>query len=184
MVRLCGITTAQSWSLRIYIKENNMAKITGINHISFAVQDLDESIQSIKENFGGIVIVKFQSIEGKYIGAGVQLGDSQISFIQPTDETSFVAEFIKKKGLGIQHIGLEVDNIEEFVRQLEGKGIKVDKAGMRNEKFKEALVGPKTGFGVVLQLTQWRDGPMDLTPEGKERGMQKYRETPGLRIIE
>jgi hypothetical protein len=55
---------------------------------------------------------------------------------------------------------------------------------MANEKFKEALVGPKTGNGIVLQLMEWKDGPMDVSPEGKERLKQKYRETPGLRLME
>jgi hypothetical protein len=31
---------------------------------------------------------------------------------------------------------------------------------------------------------QWKDGPMDTTPEGIERLKQKYRETPGLKLID
>ena len=52
------------------------------------------------------------------------------------------------------------------------------------EDFPEALVGPKVGNGVVLQLMQWKDGPMDVSPEGKERLKRKYRETPGLKLVE
>ena len=69
------------------------------------------------------------------------------------------------------------------VAELEAKGIRVDKSDMADEKFKEALVGPKTGNGIVLQLMEWKEGPMDVSPEGKERLKQKYRETPGLRLI-
>ena len=161
-----------------------MAKIVGINHVSFAVKDLEESIRAAEENLGGELMIKFASTKQKYIGACVQLGESIISFIQATDESSFITKFIEEKGVGVQHIGLEIDNLEEFVEQLEAKGIRVDKGDMKEENFQEALVGTRTGYGVVLQLCQWKDGPMDVSPEGKERLKQKYREVSGLRLIE
>jgi len=129
-----------------------MAKIKGINHVSSAVKKLDEAIRSAEENLGGELMIKFESNQLKYKGVCVQLGEDIISFIQATDESSFVDKFIEERGLGVQHIGLEVDNLEGFVNQLESKGIKVDKEHMRDENFQEALVGPRTGYGVVLQL--------------------------------
>ncbi|GAI01067.1 unnamed protein product [marine sediment metagenome] len=161
-----------------------MAKIKGINHLGFAVKNLGEAIRSAEENLGGELMIKFESTKQKYKGALVQLGESIISLIESTDENSFMAKFIESRGEGIQHIGLEVDNLEEFVKHLESKGIRVDKGDMQNENFPEALVGTRTGYGVVLQLTQWKAGPMDVSPEGRERIKQKYREVPGLRLIE
>jgi len=136
------------------------------------------------EVLGGEVMMKFEETNLKYIGACIQLGQSIISFIQGTEESSFVTQFVKERGEGVQHMGLEIDNIEEFVKQLEAKGIRVDKGHMKDENFQEALVGPRTGHGVVLQLMQWKGGPMDLSPEGRERLKQKYREVPGERLIE
>ncbi len=161
-----------------------MAKIKGINHVSFAVKNADEAIRSAEENLGGELIMKFESTEQKYKGASVQLGESIITFIQATDESSFVAKFIEERGVGVQHIGLEIDNLEEFVTQLESKGIRVDKEHMKDENFQEALVGPRTGYGVILQLTQWKGGPMDVSPGGKERLKHKYLEVAGLLLID
>jgi methylmalonyl-CoA/ethylmalonyl-CoA epimerase len=161
-----------------------MGRIKGINHIAFAVKDLDESIKSAVEILGGELMIKFESAEQKYIGACIQLGENIISFLQATDESSFVARHIEARGVGVQHMGLTIENLEAYVQELERKGVRVDKTDMTNEKFKEALVGPKTGNGVVLQLMEWKDGPMDVSPEGKERLKQKYRETPGLRLVE
>ena len=161
-----------------------MAKIKGINHVSFAVKNLDEAVYSAEENLGGELMMKFEDTKLKYKGACIQLGESIISFIQATDESSFVAKFIEERGLGVQHMGLEIDNLAEFVKQLESKGVRVDKGHMKDDNFQEALVGTRTGYGVVLQLTQWKGGPMDVSPEGKERLKQKYREVPGLRLIE
>ena len=73
-----------------------MAK--GINHLGFAVRNLDESIRSAEENLGGELIIKFESIKGKYKGALIQLGESIISLIESTDENSFMAKFIESRG--------------------------------------------------------------------------------------
>ena len=161
-----------------------MAKIKGINHLGYAVKNLDESVRSAEENLGGELIVKFESIKQKYKGALVQFGESIISLIESTDENGFIAKFVESRGEGIQHIGLEIDNLEEYVEHLESKGIRVDRTDMADVNFPEALVGTRTGFGVVLQLMQWKAGPMDVSPEGKERIKQKYQEVPGLRLVE
>jgi methylmalonyl-CoA/ethylmalonyl-CoA epimerase len=161
-----------------------MAKVLGINHVAFVVGDLDESMRSAVELLGAEVVMKFESLVGKYVGAVLQLGDNYISYLQATDPSSFVAKHLEARGTGVQHIGLTIDDLEGFVAELEKKGVRVDKTDMKDEKYKEALVGPKVGKGVVLQLMQWKAGPMDTTPEGKERLRKKYLETPGLRIIE
>jgi methylmalonyl-CoA/ethylmalonyl-CoA epimerase len=170
--------------LQLPEKEAVMAKVLGINHVAFVVKDLESSIQSAVEDLGADLTMKFESVTQKYIGAVVQLGGSFISFLQGTDESSFVTKHLEKWGMGVQHMGLTVEDLDGYVAQLEAKGVRVDKTDMKDEKFKEALVGPRTGYGVVLQLMEWRDGPMDVTPEGIDRLKQKYRESPGLRLIE
>ncbi|MBW1817615.1 MAG: VOC family protein [Deltaproteobacteria bacterium] len=161
-----------------------MGKIIGINHVAFVVKDLEESIRNAVDVLGGEFILKFESTGGKYIGTCIQLGDSIVSYLQATDESSFIAKHLEKRGPGVQHMGLTIEGLDEYVADLEAKGIRVEKSDMGDEKFKEALVGPKTGQGVVLQLMEWRDGTMDTTPQGKEQLKRKYRETPGLKILD
>ena len=129
-----------------------MAKTLGINHVAFVVKDLEESIKTAVEVLGGELAIKFESTASRYVGSVIQLGGSFISYLQPTDESSFVAKHLEKYGEGVQHIGLTIDNLDEYVADLEAKGVRVDKTDMKDEQFKEALVGPKTGRGVVLQL--------------------------------
>ena len=161
-----------------------MARIKGINHVAFAVRNLDEAIRAAEENLGGELTMKAENTNDKYKVATIQLGESIISLIEATDESSFIAKHIAEKGVGVQHIGLEIENLEEFVKELEAKGVRVDKGHMNDEEFPEALVGPRTGYGVVLQLMEWKGGPFDLSPEGKELVKKKWGESPGLRLIE
>jgi len=161
-----------------------VGRVVGINHIAFTVKDLDESVKSAVEIMGGELIMKFESTAQKYIGACIQWGGNIISLLQATDQTSFVAKHIEARGVGVQHIGLTIEDLDGYVEDLERKGVRVDKTDMGHERFREALVGPRAGNGVVLQLMEWKDGPMDVSAKGKERLRQKYRETPGLRLIE
>jgi hypothetical protein len=78
---------------------------------------------------------------------------------------------------------LEIDDIEEYVAQLESKGVRLDKTEMADVDYQEALVGPKVGNGVVLQLTGWKAGPFDATYEGCERLCQKYAQNPKLNLL-
>lgn len=66
------------------------------------------------------------------------------------------AGFIEKKGEGVQHIAFVVDNIEEALKELEGKGIrlidKVPRMGAGGKKI--AFIHPKETYGVLVELCQ------------------------------
>ncbi len=160
-----------------------MAKVTSINHIAFAVKDLKDSLDNAINVLGGEMMMEFESIEDKYQGACVRFGNSIMSFISSDDPDSFISQYVAKHGNGIQHIGLEIDDIEEYVAELEAKGVRLDKTEMADADYQEALVGPKTGNGVVLQLTGWKAGPFDATYEGCERLCQKYSQNPKLNLL-
>ncbi|MCF8033586.1 MAG: VOC family protein [Desulfarculaceae bacterium] len=161
-----------------------MAKLVGINHVAFCVNDMEAAIKNAEDNLGGELMIRFESIPGKYKGACVAMGKDIVSYLEATDESSFVAGFIAKRGPGVQHMGLTIEDLPGYVAELEAKGVKVDKSDMDNEQFPEALVGPKTGQGVVLQLMGWKEHAMDTTPEGAEALKEKYRSDPSLRLIE
>ena len=72
-----------------------MAKIVRVNHISFAVEKLNEAALSAEETLGGKIVARFEDNNGKYRGVGIQLGESLLSLLEPMDDSSFVAEFIR-----------------------------------------------------------------------------------------
>jgi len=159
-----------------------LARITAINHIAFAVEDLPAALENAIDVLGGEMMIEFASIEDRYKGACVRFGVSIMSFISSDDPESFISKFVAKHGNGIEHIGLEIDDIEEYVAGLEAKGVKLDKTEMADEDYQEALAGPRTGNGVVLQLTGWKAGPFDATYEGCERVCRKYAQNPKLNL--
>ena len=102
-------------SIQIKLRKKLMAKITSINHIAFAVKNLEDSLHNATEMLGGELMMKFESLEDKYEGACVKFGTSIMSFITSHDPESFIYKYVEKHGNGIQHIGLEIDNLEQYV---------------------------------------------------------------------
>ena len=161
-----------------------MGKITSINHVAFAVKELQPALENAIDVLGGEMMMQFESVEDRYKGACVRFGDSIMSFIASDDPDSFISKHVEKYGNSVQHLGLEIDDIESYVAELEAKGVRVNKQEMSDVDYQEALVGPKTGNGVVLQLTGWKAGPFDATYEGCERLCQKYSQNPKLNLLE
>jgi methylmalonyl-CoA epimerase len=93
--------------------------------------------------------------EQKVKSAMIPIGESRIELMESTDPEGPIGKFIAKRGEGIHHISLEVDDIEKMIAKLSGAGIElIDKKpriGAGGSKI--AFVHPKGMRGVLLELT-------------------------------
>jgi len=128
-----------------------------IDHIGIAVKDVNRYIKifrnKLKMNLDKVE--DFQSKGAKFQIAFFPIGESDIEFVQSSEETVLVADFIREKGEGIYHIALEVEDIENLVSQLKGEGIKFVwdiSEGSRGTKI--AFIDPKDTGGVLIELVQ------------------------------
>ena len=84
------------------------------------------------------------------------LGDCELEFLESTAPDGPIAKFIEKNGEGIQHIALRVDNIEEALKEMEEKGIRMidtkPRYGAGNARI--AFMHPKATKGILLELSQ------------------------------
>lgn len=94
--------------------------------------------------------------EQKVTTAFLPVGDTEVELLQSTAPDGPVAGFIEKKGEGVQHIAFVVDNIEEALKELEGKGIRlIDKVPLIGAGGKKiAFIHPKETYGVLVELCQ------------------------------
>jgi methylmalonyl-CoA/ethylmalonyl-CoA epimerase len=95
----------------------------------------------------------------------MQIGENVLSLVQSLEEDGFINQHIAKHGEGLHHMGLEVDNLEEFIQDVEGKGYKIP---LRDEfsNRDEVVLRPRDAAGVVLQILQWKGGS-DATVEDR-----------------
>ena len=127
-----------------------------IDHIGIAVNSLDAVKKFFSEVFG--IKPDFEEIidEQKVKVAGYKIGQSHIEFLEPKDSDSPIAKYLIKKGEGLHHICLNVDNIEKVLSNMKSYGLDlIDNESRRGVKGKKiAFIHPKSFFRVLLELSQ------------------------------
>jgi methylmalonyl-CoA/ethylmalonyl-CoA epimerase len=127
-----------------------------VNHIGIAVKSIDEQREYYEKSLGAIFegeeIVADQKVKVGFF----RVGDVRIELIEPTDPTSTVQAFLDKKGPGLHHIALSVDDIQERINELKEEGIRmideVPRGGAHHCKI--AFLHPKSSYGVLTELTE------------------------------
>jgi methylmalonyl-CoA epimerase len=129
--------------------------IKRIDHVSIAVKDLDEALGVFKAVFG-LESVHQEEIPDQGVKAAlIKVGDGEIELVEPIDPEGGVAKFIERRGEGIHHICLEVDNIDEELKSLEAKGVAlIDKQPRKGLAGMIGFVHPKATKGVLVELAQ------------------------------
>ena len=81
-------------------------------------------------------------------------GGSEIELVRPTTGDSGLAKYLEKRGPGMHHVCLEVDDIAGMLRQLEGQGIQLinDEPRTAADGRKYAFIHPKSTNGVLVEL--------------------------------
>ena len=130
-----------------------MAKVKKINHVAIVVENIDHALTFWKEQLGLELdhIEEVPSQASKV--AFLPVGEGEVELVQPTDPESGMAKYLEKRGEGMHHICLEVDDIEEMLAILNEKGVKlinqepIDLPGRRM-----AFIHPKAANGVLVEL--------------------------------
>ena len=98
---------------------------TRIDHIAIAVVDIDEAL-FLYEEILGFELLNRREVEGKFSGmkaAELCAGGFSIVLIQGTNPASQVSRFIAEYGPGVQHVAIDVDDIEGVSERLKSSGV-------------------------------------------------------------
>ena len=127
-----------------------------INHIGIAVTSLDEALPFYRDNLGMALQGIEEVAEQKVKVAMLQIGESKIELLEPTDPDSPVARFLEKNGPGIHHLAYEVDDIVQAIARLEKEGARMIDRTPRHGAHgtRIAFVHPKSSGGVLTELCQ------------------------------
>jgi len=131
-----------------------MAKITKINHIAILVDDLDAPLSFWRDGLG-LELAHVEDVPGEAASiAFLPTGESEIELVKPTTSDSGLARYLEKRGPGMHHLCLEVDDIVGMLDQLKAKGIQLineePKTGSDGRKY--AFIHPKAANGVMVEL--------------------------------
>ncbi len=126
-----------------------------INHVAIAVQDIDAALKFWEQTFG----LELNHVEDvpsqKSKVAFLPLGESEIELVQPTTSDSGLANFLEKRGEGMHHICIEVEDIDATLAELKSKGVRlINDVPEELPGRKMAFVHPKAANGVLVELYQ------------------------------
>ncbi len=136
-----------------------MASIKRIDHVAIAVRDADQSTEQFVKLLNAVHIRTevLREKAGMVKVSYLQIGENVISLAQSLEPDGFLNQHIAKHGEGLHHMGLEVDDLDEFCSEVEAKGFKIP---LRDEfsNRKEVVLRPRDAAGVVLQIMEWNGG--------------------------
>lgn len=130
--------------------------IKRISHIGIAVADLEGAKKFFEENFSlsssakesfGELLFSFVSFDGE---------GTRLELLQSTTDDGQMAKFIARRGPGIHHLALEVDDIQGELDRLQAKGIQLINQKPYRNAHQElvAFIHPKSTNGILIELIQ------------------------------
>ncbi|MGY5876971.1 MAG: methylmalonyl-CoA epimerase [Candidatus Thorarchaeota archaeon] len=127
-----------------------------IAHVGIAVKSLDDWIPYYRDVLGLEYLGSEELVEQNMKIAFFKIGESKIELIAPTSEDSPISKFIEKRGGGIHHLAVSVDDIEvDLSKHLElGSQLIDEKPRIGAHNTKIAFVHPKSTGGALLELCE------------------------------
>lgn len=129
-----------------------------IDHVAIIVHDLEQALHFYHDTLGiaprEIKDVPTEQVRIAFLPMGGPNG-SEIELIQPTVSDSSLTKFLEKRGEGLHHICLEVDNIDAALQDMQAKGASVlDKQPRVAAEGRAIFLHPKGTNGVLLELIE------------------------------
>src|SRR5271157_814864 len=137
-------------------KEKIMSKVKAINHVAIVVEDMEKSLSFWRDALGIELSGLRDVLAEKSQVAFLPLAGSEIELVKPTSDDSGIAKYLAKRGPGLHHLCVEVDNIEGMLAQLKSKGIRLinEEPRIAADGKKYAFVHPESTSGVLVELYQ------------------------------
>jgi methylmalonyl-CoA/ethylmalonyl-CoA epimerase len=138
---------------------NAVLLIMKISHLGIAVKDLESAERLFRSllNGGGEQAIHHEVVDNQKVRiASFQLGEAMLELTAATSPESPIAGFIEKRGEGIHHIAIEVDDIEKELIRLKREGFRLIDEHARDgaHGMQIAFLHPKSTNGVLIELCQ------------------------------
>ncbi|XOV87042.1 MAG: VOC family protein [Pseudomonadota bacterium] len=124
--------------------------IKGVDHVVVRVKDFDEGVATWRDKLGmelertaesealGIKQAFFQFENGGFL-----------EIVAPINDDSAVGKAVASRGEGLHTLSMEVDNLEQTIKDMQAKGVQLIGVGSP-----QVFVHPKSANGILLQLTE------------------------------
>jgi len=133
-----------------------MPKIKRIDHVAVVVDDMEKSLVFWRDALG-LEMTELRDVPAELSQvAFLPTGESEVELVRPTTDDSGIAKYLAKRGPGMHHICLEVDDIEGMLADLKSKGVRLinEQPRTASDGKRYAFVHPEATGGVLVELYQ------------------------------
>jgi methylmalonyl-CoA/ethylmalonyl-CoA epimerase len=131
-----------------------MPSIKKINHVAVVVDDMEKALSFWRDALG-MEMHELRDVPAeKSQIAFLPLEGSEVELVMPTSDDSGIAKYLSKRGQGMHHICLEVDDIVGMLAQLQAKDVRLinDEPRTSADGKKYAFIHPESASGVLVEL--------------------------------
>jgi methylmalonyl-CoA epimerase len=129
-----------------------------IDHVAIIVRSIEQALTFYQDTLGIVPCevrdVPTEQVRIAFLPLGGP-GGSAIELIEPTNPTSNLSKFLDKRGEGLHHICLEVDDIDAALHEMQAKDAPVlDQQPRQAAEGRAIFLHPKGTHGVLLELLE------------------------------
>jgi methylmalonyl-CoA/ethylmalonyl-CoA epimerase len=127
-----------------------------IDHIAIAVSSMEEALGTFRDLYGLEPERKETVASDRITEAMLPVGGTHLQLLEATDPESTVAKFIERRGEGLHHIAIRVEDIEATLMHLKEQGAQLldEKPRTGGGGHRVAFVHPKTSHGILIELVE------------------------------
>jgi lactoylglutathione lyase/methylmalonyl-CoA/ethylmalonyl-CoA epimerase len=133
--------------------------IKNIDHIGIVVENTENTFGLFHSLFGFEVLESLVASEQGFKSTLISKGMTTIELIEPVTPDGPIARFLQKRGEGVHHISLLVDDMEQAVSSLRAKGVQMigEKPEQVTKTAKSIFIHPRSTGGILFELVQRSD---------------------------
>lgn len=133
-----------------------MSPVKSIHHVAVVVSDLEAALHFWRDSLG-IAVHELRDVPAeKSQIAFLPLGGAEIELVRPTTEDSGLAKYLAKRGPGMHHVCLEVDDLPALLEKLKAEGVRLinEEPRLAADGKQYAFIHPESTGGVLVELYQ------------------------------
>jgi methylmalonyl-CoA/ethylmalonyl-CoA epimerase len=133
-----------------------MPKINRIHHVAVVVQDMEKALSFWRDALGIDLHELRDAPAEKSQVAFLPLAGAEVELVRPTGDDSGIAKYLAKRGPGMHHLCLEVDDIHAMLAHLKALSIRLinEEPRVASDGKKYAFIHPDSTGGVLVELYQ------------------------------
>lgn len=130
-----------------------MPEIKKINHVAILVEDIETALKFWRDQLG-LTLDHMEDVPSQSSKvAFMPVGEGEVELVEPTDKASGLGKYLEKRGEGMHHLCIEVDDIQAMLADLKEKGVRlINEEPIALPGRKMAFIHPKSASGVLVEL--------------------------------